>query len=710
MAYWITHKNVRPNEMGIYEFCRFFDVNSAGNLNVKISAEARYKLYVNDVFIGSGPCKAAENRKYYDEYNLSKYLVCGRNEIKILVLQLQIPFSGGRAFMDSVTRTGYMTAAIEGSVIFDDKKIILDTDEKWLVRRRENIAFIPRGAAHYAGLNEKINFDAAETEFINAVTVTSFEYEGKTADKIIFNRFFAEKRPLPMMKTEKYPLKRQGQYIYTDKPVRGYIKLKLSGKGSVRLTYAECLKSEYITSGEYDRCSGNAFGDYDIVNINGTCIYEPYSLRVFRFIHVQIEGTVKIETAEFISESYPIEFESEYNFGSEKMNKLWDMSVYTLKMCMSDTFEDCPYYERLQYTMDSYLEILFLMRLTDKRELIDKCINDLSNAAAYNGLLYNRYPTTEKEIIPTFSLFFVLMLEAHLDRYGDAEFIRGYMGVMDRILLWFKNNMCEGMVERSAYWNYIDWVKPWENGVPAAKRNAAITVQSMMYARALLGGIKVMKCLGCEGISEAYEKRYAELISAIKEKSFDNECFLFTDCPDIKEYSCHTQIWAVLSGCVNGDEAKKLMKNAMGISVQPTFSFSFFLFRALEKTGMYKCGSYIMDKLLKLTELNCKTVPETPENTRSECHGWSALAIYEYTEQILGVKDTEHGTDILTIKPDLGKNTFAEGSVYTRFGKVHIVCDKKKIIVRGLKGIKKRIIANGKELISDDEKIYIQKE
>ncbi|MCR4692491.1 MAG: hypothetical protein K5664_01255, partial [Firmicutes bacterium] len=57
------------------------------------------------------------------------------------------------------------------------------------------------------------------------------------------------------------------------------------------------------------------------------------------------------------------------------------------------------------------------------------------------------------------------------------------------------------------------------------------------------------------------------------------------------------------------------------------------------------------------------------ENVRSECHAWSAVAIYEFTAKILGVT---YKNNTILIEPYIAGRNYAKGEVATPFGKIFV--------------------------------------
>lgn len=96
----------------------------------------------------------------------------------------------------------------------------------------------------------------------------------------------------------------------------------------------------------------------------------------------------------------------------------------------------------------------------------------------------------------------------------------------------------------------------------------------------------------------------------------------------------------------------------------------FFLFRAFEKADMYYAVDECMNAFRKLVELGCTTTPERlGDDVRSECHAWSAVAIYEFTAKVLGVTYKD-GT--IFIEPYICGRNSAKGTVATPVGTVYV--------------------------------------
>ena len=63
-----------------------FTTECAGRMELCISASTRYRLFVNNRPVLSGPCKASRWFRYYDTVDVSGYLHGGHNIISIKVV------------------------------------------------------------------------------------------------------------------------------------------------------------------------------------------------------------------------------------------------------------------------------------------------------------------------------------------------------------------------------------------------------------------------------------------------------------------------------------------------------------------------------------------------------------------------------------------------------------------------------------------------
>jgi Glycogen debranching enzyme len=726
---WISQENSSYDENKIFLFRRNFNVNEENvKLCVRVSADSRYKLYVNEKLVSLGPCKGDRWITHYETVDLTDYLDNGCNIISAEVLHFAnfIAYSGNhKEGPFSIRRTSKAAFLLEGILLDKEGNVIedLSTDTKWKVQQEEGIRFITPSFSEISGAFEHVDFKNMtqnwrskvfdDAKWMSAEVITSSFIDKFSAGKYgSLTPWILKESPIPqLIRVEKHfesvtkadidkniltalllgkvdirilPGTCCSFELDAGELTTGYLKLKIeNGKGSIiKILYSECYESD--VDGRFikqvrDNNLGVLRGDYDLLELDGRDInYETYWFRTFRFIRIEVSTGAQellLKDIHYLETGYPLETEGAFESSDRAHSKMWDISLRTLKRCMHETYEDCPYYEQLQYIMDSRLEMLFTYQISRDDRLARKCINDFHSSLNPDGLLHASYPSILRQIIPGFCLHWIFMLEDHLMYFGDIDFIKKYRPTMDAVLGWFDRRiMGNGLIGTTGYWAFVDWVEGWDqSSVPTANRVGPITVYSLMYACALQSAAYINKITGREGISKEYLTRIREVISAVNKCCYDENKKLFTDGPSVPEFSQHVQVWAVLCGAVEEDEARNLMLRMLGMDISKvSYAMSFFLFRALEKSGLYSKVDDLMDPWRTLISMNLTTWVEDPVTLRSECHGWGAVQLYEFPAMILGVKPAGLGYGKIKIQPHIGKLKYAKGVVSTIRGAVSV--------------------------------------
>lgn len=99
---WIWHPNWKEGTItssagGIVHFRRTIDVETlpSAPIHVDITADTKYKFYINSHLVASGPVKGDEHLWFYDQVNVQPFLQVGLNHFHIRVLRLDFatPFA-----------------------------------------------------------------------------------------------------------------------------------------------------------------------------------------------------------------------------------------------------------------------------------------------------------------------------------------------------------------------------------------------------------------------------------------------------------------------------------------------------------------------------------------------------------------------------------------------------------------------------------------
>ncbi|MBQ1310736.1 MAG: hypothetical protein IIY55_02720, partial [Blautia sp.] len=482
----------------------------------------------------------------------------------------------------------------------------------------------------------------------------------------------------------------------------GYPSLSLVGGKDARIEilYAECYGKPQpdmetpagkrpmppLKGDRTDYRNGSLSGTSDIYVPSGCGtrenpeIYTPYLFRTFRYIQLKIhtmDQGMSILGYDYITTGYPLEVKTRLKTSDETLNKIWDISLRSLQRCMHETYVDCPYYEQLQYTMDSRAEILFTYSVSGDDRLARQCMEAFRQTQRSDGMLQASAPAQGVNVIPGFSIFYILMLYDHMMYFGDKVLLRDHFGCMDRVLEYFRNHLTEkglvgdvgGILFRHPYWSFIDWCPEWDKtiGVPEAKLygDHSLTMESLLYLQGLKAAEKIAQFIGRYGTASEYRRR-AERLEVSLKKYCTGKDGLLKDGPEAELYSTHCQVWGILTDVLDREEGRRCLEKTLFAKDIPqcSVSMSFYLFEALRKLEWMEKAEEVWQLWQKMLENNMTTCVENFTDQRSDCHAWGAVILYVLPALYLGIRPASPGFGSWKTGLRLGHLSWIEGEVF----------------------------------------------
>ncbi len=716
-AKWLS-SHIAENDNVLYRFRKTVYIDKADGVTAFISADSRYKLYINDVYVCEGPCIGTH--KYYDEVDISSYIKNGENKIEALVLYAG---GGGLSCIQRKNRVAFIMEALR------DGETVFSTDELWECALDKSTVFYISKHVHPNCYPNEI-YKPEEIEWHSAV-IPPFG----TGDELwgVLPAYVMDKNPLKAYTPSKgiaMPISQsdigdslkikkgsKGRVIFgLDKLSVGFPEFEFEGDAEVTVTYAESYRcADGFEKKVRSDTSGKIVGASDILTVSKSLVYRPYMTKTARYIKVEVDAKADfaIKRAEFLEYRYPLEICNNFECSDAVYNRIWDVSIHTLRNCMFDTYVDCPYYEMQQYSEDAYLEMMYTFMLSDDYRLPKKLITDFWQSQNYEGLQLAAAPMVLKQIDPTFNFFWIMMLEDYILYTGDTETVRPMLAGIFAIIEWFGRCLNkDGVVGVYKYGKFIDWVKTWKYGFmidDADKKPTSIS--SLMYLYGLKAAGSLFRRFGKNGLADDMLSEYEKLKVSLNKAFYDEKTGMYKDTCD-GGYSEHSQIWAVLSGAVSGETAKQCIQNSREEFVNKcSYSYQYFRNRAYDKCNI----EVDMDEFLRdwktMLKLDATTWFEMPGSSRSDCHGWSSVPIYEFTNKILGIQPNDDSFKSVTINPHFYNLEYAKGSVPTPFGKIDISWRKQdnkyEVKVMSPKEIKKIIVSENTQTY-DENVTYIR--
>lgn len=695
-------------------------------MELKISADSRYKLYVNGSFVQEGPQKPVSVKEWFvDTAQISSRLQSGKNAVTVEVLRY--PESKRSLFLlnanDSLLRTPTPNLFVEGGM--------LDGRSGWKCQIRTGVEITGSSDGPIHAL-ENTTEDSAFAGWKLPDFDDSAWAEAKCYSWFALNRCLAPAnqipRQIPNMRHEhrcfeKVVAVRQGSVeradfeamLHGDAEVsvpansthiveisagveeNAYLLYRFAGgKGAKIATHcAECYSypgedGNIRTKGDRaDWENGELDGHRSTYTVGGYGTretpeeYEPYWFRTFRYIRLEIqtaEEPLTLLDFSYRSTNYPLDVKTWVSTSDATLEPVWDISLRTLQRCMHETYFDCPFYEQLQYAMDTRSEILYTYAVSADDRLARQAIEAFRCAQRPDGMITADTPS-QKGVIPGFGIFYVLMVYDHMMYFGDETLIRRNLPAIDGVLSFFREKLTDkgllgklgGRLMDNPYWSFIDWADKWDAGVPGAGDlgEGSITMESFLYVYGLQKAAKLAEYVGRSDTAREYREQARNILRAI-EKYCVGESGLLQDGPGVEEYSVHCQIFAILTGLVTPEQGKRLLQISIGnpAMAQATVAFRFYLFRALEKCGWYEKTNELWETWRQMIRDNLTTCMESDTQPRSDCHAWASLICYELPSVVLGVRPAAPGYAKVQIRPNMGHFTQAQGHVVTPKGTV----------------------------------------
>jgi alpha-L-rhamnosidase len=718
-AHWISLSYDPREDLGVFGFRKRVELVSArGSAKVRVSADQRYKLYVNGQFVGFGPQRGDELHWFYETYDLAPFLKAGPNWVAALVWN----FGRWAPMAQHTARAGFVLEGLPGQE-GGAEAAALSTNESWQVARLSNWSF---DMMHSEDMNFYIDIGPGEiVDFRGAPwgwrtgedekgladwrkpnLVCRAEERGTMGGMTPWALIPRSLPPMLYDERPQPPVVRRGFLGDSDAPgtpdksdlaeemllevgrkylfdygelMTAYPRLTLSGPPGtvVVLSFAEGMWQDKGGKGNRNEVAGKKMSGYqDKIVLDGQKrTIEPLWWRTYRYLMVECfppnAGPTKTESTpailhrlSAIETGYPLPEESSFEADDPWAKSIWDVSMRTARRCAGETYFDCPYYEQLQYVGDTRIQALIGYYLGRDRALQRNAIETLGWSLMDNGLTQSRYPSRQPQIIPPFSLWWVMMLWDQLlydDPAARPDFVS--FQTLNRILGRFRKLQ----KETKQFWQFGDWVPGWGWGVPPGGANAHMHQLTLELATTASERIK-----GFLEVGEAKQRdprfwttwattQWGELADSKR--------------PGVDAMSSeHAEALARVQLMMYDQEPPPWPAEALAKAnaAKCTYYFSYYKHLAMFGRGdvdrtyrsdrTYKKGEepQTFDYMEELApwkeqiENGLSTFAENPEPTRSDCHAWSAHPILGFFQIVAGVTSVAPGWKKARVDPRPG--------------------------------------------------------
>jgi alpha-L-rhamnosidase len=698
------------NEYGVYYFRKSLDLaTKPASFIVHVSADNRYKLYVNNTLVSLGPARGDTYNWNYETVDLAPYFTAGKNTIAAQVWNE----AQYRPEAQISVRTGFI---LQGNTKTEE---VLNTNNTWKAIR--DVAYQPIPGYFFSAskgqlvdMNQAVraNWEAVDfddSKWFNANKITGGSLKGMAWG--IDWALVPSTLPAREMTTQRIPKLRSAVGISTPPgfpaeqvPVtipanttvallldqtfetNAYLTLNFSGgKGAgISLCYAEALYekgSKGVNKGNRNDVEGKEFiGKKDSILTDGSKgqSFTTLNFRTFRYIRVVVQtknDPLVIDDLYGTFTGYPFKLASDFKTDNTEIKQMLDIGWRTARLNAWETYTDCPFYEQLQYVGDTRVQAVISYYNSSDDRLARNALTQIDHSRLPEGLTHSCYPSKGTQVISTFSLWYIGMLHDYWMYRGDNAFIKdkllGERGVLD---FFSKYQQADGSVKNTPYWAFVDWAGNLAGGVNGSDGSAAIYDLQLLWAYQWAADMEGK--IGMKEYATLYNQKAAQLKATIRRKYWNPAKNLYADNIEKKGYSQHVNSLAILTGLVTPAEMPAVAKGLLNDKslTQCSVYFKYYLNQALVKAGL---GNDYMNWLGIWREniaMGLTTWAEYSDinTSRSDCHAWGSSPNIEFYRTVLGIDSDAPGFAKVKIEPHLGTLTNVGGDIPHPNGKVAV--------------------------------------
>jgi hypothetical protein len=426
----------------------------------------------------------------------------------------------------------------------------------------------------------------------------------------------------------------------------GFLRLTVTSPVEQRLSISY---GEHITDVCVRRIIGHRDFSVDVTVRAGETVYlNPFRRLGCRYLEVSAPTPLTDCRIEVVPTTYPVKLLPPPAGLTQSEQEIYDICVNTLRLCMHEHYEDCPWREQALYCMDSRNQMLCGYYAFGETAFPRANLELIAVDEREDGLLSICYPSRSPLAIPSFSLHYFTECAEYLRYSGDKEFLRRIYPKLERVLAVFlcRRDSHTGLVPpfpKKEHWNFYEWRKGLNGSNPEKSEAYAAALDLPLNTLLSLALQRMAEISDALGIPNTYAGQAKDLNQCILHTFLDAERGLcFDRVVEGRTYSVLGNALAVLCGAVSGETARSVCESLVSDETLTPISVSMqcFLFDALLHVDRARYAPYVLDRIEQtyrpMVDLGLGTVWETERgeadfgNAGSLCHGWSAMPVYYY--------------------------------------------------------------------------------
>jgi alpha-L-rhamnosidase len=443
---------------------------------------------------------------------------------------------------------------------------------------------------------------------------------------------------------------------------------------------------EYIApDGQLQHTYGNRNG-LRYVTKEGVNRFTSLKRRSGRYLFVTLrnqKAPVSIRNLRLIESTYPVNRIGSFQCSDARLERIWDISTRTLKLCMEDTFTDCPLYEQTHWVGDARNESMLAYPVYGSTDLARRCIGITAQSLERYPIAGCQTPSGWDVLIPAWSFLWGISVWDYYWYTGDLDTLRAYRPAMLRNIEGAEKLVNDRDLFSAPYWNFFDWT-----GIDAGQR--VVLHNSLFFVGAIDAALKAGAALDDHERDAWLRALRHRLVRGIN-RLWDDKKGAYPDSVrddgSLSPSTCqHTSFLAVLFDVLDPKNIEVAKRNLLSppegmVRVGSPFA-ALYLYEALEKLGRDDAIiREIYRNYMPMVDAGATTVWESFASgttgggrfpTRSHCHAWSSAPNYFLPRIVLGIRPVEPASRSVQISPRPAGLSWARGTVATTRGPIKV--------------------------------------
>ncbi|MDR2841168.1 MAG: hypothetical protein LBV75_07945 [Paludibacter sp.] len=391
-------------------------------------------------------------------------------------------------------------------------------------------------------------------------------------------------------------------------------------------------------------------------------------------------------------EYLPLERKGSFRCNDQLINRIWEVSAYTLHLTSREFFVDGIKRDRWVWSGDAAQSYLMNYYLFNDNQSVKRSIYALRGKDPV---------TSHINTIMDYTFYWFISIYDYYLYSGDRSFLEQIYPKMKTLMdfCFARTNDSKMLEGKAGDWIFIDWADF------KMSKSGEVSFEQLLYWRSLQ-----TMALCAEVIDNKEDKTYYK-------DAADNFLMTFYACFWSEKHGAFvhnlennimseqvtpfTNIFAVIFDFLLDRHQEQVKNNVLLNDKALKITTPYMRFYELEALCLLGEHNHVLNEIRNywggMLDLGATSFWEkyNPNDCGAEhyamygrpygkslCHSWGASPLYLLGKYYLGVRPTTAGFQTYEIEPYLADLEWVEGDVPTPFGNIHVYCDSEKISVK----------------------------